>query len=362
MKIHNKRGIGLEWYALILAFFIGLGFYFVTYLGEHKVIQNYIGQYQFSILKTANEAEKAIFYVQQSAKYSLQQSIYELARNGGYSEIDSTDIDSSGLTNEDLSLKSNNECRNYYGYSVWYVLNKDETGEYIKSSCIDDEKIKSNLGYMFNKNLNAYLLKHPHNAPTNNYNYEIRDELEIIGKAISPLVFDILKDETKEFAREAIQTPEGMIDFTATEFCAKGRRCLLTKEAYDLLLKAEEIAKKKFEQKGIESDCLNENKACLEVTFGYRTLEEQTAIWKRNPNSKYVCPPSPACPHLTGKVVDVVFDGKTRFTMTKLDWQILNKTMSEAGWVRYSTEPWHFECCNTDRYARAKAKGVTEIV
>lgn len=342
----NKKGMGLEWYFLIVAFFIGTMAYFMGYIGPHKVIGNYIGQYQFEIIKASNKAEKSLFYIDQSAKYSLQQAIYDLAQNGGFSEIDSyEEIDTSGITDE-TTEQSKKGCGKFSGANVWYEIKKDSTGEYTQIPCFDEKFLTTNLEYRFNKNLNKYLSNYPSNILTDNYNYEIRNSLEILGKAVSPLKFSIIKDETKAIVKEPVEvkmTAEAkeFVDFTGTELCAKGKRCLLAKDAYELLLKAQEIA--------------NQNKVSLEVIFGYRTLEEQNVLWKRNPNSKYVCPPSPKCPHLTGNVVDVKIKEKR-------DWNLLHKIMTQAGWVRYTKEPWHFECCGTTRYAKAKAQGVTAIV
>jgi len=367
MMIKNKKGIGLEWYLLIVAFFLGLGFYFVNYFGQHKVIENYIGYYQLSALKAANKAESALFYIDQSAKYSLSQSIYELAQNGGIYEIDADEI----LTQEptQTATTSDGKCGSYYGYNVWYELKKDKSGNYIKNSCFDDGDIKLNLEFLLNKNLNQYLLQYPYNLPVDNYVYEIKNNLEIIGRAIEPLKFDILKDETKSIAKEITKTKDGSIDFSGTELCAKGVKCLLNTDAYQQLADAEKRAE--------------ENGFFLEVYSAYRSKQNQIDIWEgktssqykqRYPNEnirrKYVCYPygndvEKRCPHLTGKAIDVRLKGKS---MIQKDWQLLkdimatrDKATSSITWVKYSQEPWHFECCGTDRFNLAKAKGVTEI-
>ena len=79
--------------------------------------------------------------------------------------------------------EESSQCKKFYGYSAWYE--KDNFGNI--NSCFDENKVDINLRYFLNKNLNKYLLNYPHNIPIDNYNYEIRDSLEIIGKAISPL-------------------------------------------------------------------------------------------------------------------------------------------------------------------------------
>ena len=339
----------------VLAGLLGAVIVFIIYPGSKDF--NIVGSSSLALISISKEAEKVLFYIDQSAKYSLQQAVYDLAQNGGIPEIDfGEEIDSSGVTNNiNIEKKpENNECGKLYGYSIWYRIRKDESG-YTEKTCFDKKSVGANLQNFFNKNLNQYILNYPYNIPTDNYDYEARGSLEIIGRAKASLKFDILRKEAKEIVKEPIETPEGLIDFTETSLCAKGKRCLLTKEAYELLNKAQEIATQK--------------KVFLEVTFGFRTLQEQEEIWKKNPDSRYVCQPSPSCPHLTGNAVDIRFKGKIFDTMTVSDWKLLHEIMSQAGWVRYGDEKkfdvgerWHFECCNTIRYARATEKGVTAIV
>ncbi|MBI2557956.1 D-alanyl-D-alanine carboxypeptidase family protein [Candidatus Woesearchaeota archaeon] len=327
--------------AIIVSIFVNLG------QKEFDVI----GASSLRLLGVSNDAESALLYIDQSAKYSLQQAVYDLAQNGGFYEIgDFVEIDSSGSQDASQQTKS---CGKFDDAAVWYEITKDSSGIYKSTSCFDESALNRNLEYEFNKNLNKYLSNYPTYIPQDNYNFEIKDSIEITGRAVLPIEFSILKDEAKAIViqpKEVKITAESrdLIDFTGTELCAKGRTCLLTKPAYDLLLKAQEIAK--------------QNKVSLEVTFGYRTMEQQQMIWNRNPDSRYVCPPSPSCPHLTGNVVDIVIKGSK-------DWKLLHKIMSQAGWVRYGDEkdsskgePWHFECCGTSRYAKAKAQGVNAIV
>lgn len=341
MIINNKKGAGIEWWFLILAVAVGAVVYFINILNPNQAFANYIGQYQFSIINSANEAEKALLFIDQSAKYSLQQAVYELAKEGAsVSEVYIDEFDTSQPFVE-------NDCEKFKDAYVWYTLKKDVSGSYTKSNCIDDDSLNTNLLYFFNKNLNQYLTNSPYAIQPDNYDYQVSNGLEIIGKAYLPLNFYILKEEGKPVIKQTSEfkspeTQENFVDFTETELCAKGRKCLLTKDAYDLLLKAQEIA--------------NKYKVTLQVTYGYRTLEEQTRLWQKNPNKDLVCRPSPTCPHLSGKVVDVILKEKT-------DWQLLYKIMAEAGWVLYAQkgDEHHFECCGTDRYSRAKAQGLTAI-
>ena len=322
-----------------------------------------LGTKQLTIFKTYSKAESSLFYIDQSAKYALQQSIYELAGNGvSVSEFDVNELN----INQPFII---NKCGKFKDAYVWYELKKDASNNYIETGCFDNSPLNPNLIYVFNKNLNQYLTSSPYNIPINNYNYEIKNNIEIIGKAISPLKFDILRDESKPAIKKPVEArieQKKSEDFTqsAENICAKGAKCVLTDEAFALLLEAQKIAK----QKG----------KVLVVNSAYRSQEEQIAVWKMfaatypdaNERRKKVCDPyNSKCPHTTGNAVDVVFEGKTTATMTNIEWLTLHEIMSKSGWVRYGVEnrydlwePWHFECCGTDRYKRAQSKGVTAIV
>lgn len=355
----NKKGIAIHWLALILGFFVAFGT--ITYQSSTsvKLLGENIGGFQLSLLKNFQKGDDVLFYIDQSAKYSLQQSVYELAQDGA----SVSDFDINELTISQPFIK--NSCGKFKDAYIWYELTKDDSGNYVKSQCLDSASdfLKVNLVHIFDNNLNQYLKNSPYGIPAGNYNYEVKDSLEIIGKAKLPLQFDILKDETKPAIKKAVKTKiEQKIseDFTESAeegLCAKGVKCILTEEAYQLLIKAQNIAKGKQKK--------------LVVNSAYRSQEAQKLIWDNfavtYPNveerRKKVCNPinNNICPHTTGNAVDVVFDGKTTKTMTNADWKSLDEIMSQAGWVRYGAEkrfnigePWHFECCGTIRYAKAK--------
>ncbi len=370
MPIKNKKGMVLE-YFLIISLFLGIGFWAAGYLGEHKAMKNYIGQYQFSIMNSKNKAQSVLFYIEQSAKYSLQKSVYDLAKDGGFSNE---------ISDEGISVETN-ECGRFDGANIWYELKKGKEGKIIRESCFDEKLLIDSLKNKFDENLNEYLSNYPYEIPIRNYDYKVSDSLEITGTAREPLVFDILKDEGKpavkmpkevkiqiepknpeekkppeekpaepKETKPSVQTRDFQ-DFTGTDLCAKGTKCLLTKEAYSLLLKSQDIAKQK--------------KLDLEVTSAYRSMDRQIEIWEANKEKyhnnpdlegKFIANPYKCrgvCPHGTGDVVDIHFKGKP-FKMDAKDSELLEWVMAQAGWVRYKKETWHFECCGTDRYNRAQ--------
>ncbi|MBI2541384.1 D-alanyl-D-alanine carboxypeptidase family protein [Candidatus Woesearchaeota archaeon] len=366
MAIKNKKGMGLEWYLLIVAIALGLIAYVVDfYFAPHKIIDNYIGQHQFSILKADHQAEKAAFYIGQSAKYALQQVVYEIGQNGGISDVIIYEAPSSEY---EYGPPSYNKCGKFYGYSIWY-LDKELQNNKL---CVGDTQIKVSLDYAFNKNMNSYLQKYPADIPLNNYDHDFTGNLEVKGNAKSLAAFSIVKDETKPVINEPerITMPAmagNFKDFTGTSLCAKGEKCILTEESFSKLEKAHQRAK----EKGIS----------IEVYSGYRTEGQQMALWEGRTAEKYaqrfpdakerakwVCNPdggADLCPHMSGNAADVRFKGKTTETTTREEFILLHKIMTndntEDRWVGYTKEPWHFECCGTKRFARAKELGVTEV-
>ena len=363
----SKKG-WIEFYMLGLAIILGIVAFYINFFVVQKVAINYVGQYQFSIIKTANKAENYIFYIDQSAKYALEKGIDELAQHGGLSDIESND------QNEEFAQ---NPCKKFSNSYVWFEVTKDKD-KTIKKSCFDENNVRENLKDYFNKNLNDYIANYPENLPTYNYNYEVKGNLEILGFAIGPINIKILKDDALpnskllDFSSARDLTPEeaekNLVPIRNSELCDKGIDCRLNKDAETLLMKAKEIADK--------------NHIYLIVISAYRTKEKQLYLWNsfatKYPDPiirrSHVCDPNNPgnrCEHMTGRAVDVYFKGKDEKTnpMTKEEWKKLHEIMSQAGWVRYGnendyrkysgSEPWHFECCGTPRQIAAMEHHVT---
>lgn len=348
-----KKAFGLQYYILIAAIFLGLGFFFVSRI-DAKEFQGVIGDYNFNLIRAADESEITLLYIDQSAKNALPQAIYDLAQNGGVSEIEFTD-------NEQTESY---QCGKFDGAFVWYQIAKDGNA-YVESDCFDEKLPRLNLEYYFNRILNSFLLAYPKNIITDNYDYDVNGDIEIIGNAKEPLEFDITKSELVQTQQEAPATPneQGLVDFTGTEFCPKGKKCILKQDAFELFKNAFNLAKQRSKN--------------LEFVSGYRTLEQQWALWNGSTSDRYaqkypdpnirklyVCDPRGGgigCPHLTGNAVDVTFKGKTTSEMSRAEKQELKSIMVQSGWVKYIREAWHFECCGTARYAEARRQGVDEV-
>lgn len=188
MMQKNKKAVGsLEWWILIIAIIVSVVAYYVAYIGPHSTINNYIGEYQFSILRAANDGEKILDYAGQSAKYSLQQSIYDLARNGGVSEININDNHADAVY----------ECGKFSGAYIWLDVSR-KGNEISQKECFDDRTVANSLQYYFNENLNRYLIIYPGGIPADNYIYSLRGNLEITGNAIQPAEISILKNRKEE--------------------------------------------------------------------------------------------------------------------------------------------------------------------
>ena len=158
---------------------------------------------------------------------------------------------------------------------MWYGLKKNEATN-TKISCFNENILRINLEYIFNNNLNQYLIKHPYNIPLDNYDYELQGSLEIIGKATEPLKFDILKDESKQIAKESVKTPEGLIDFTGTELCAKGQNCILAEDAFKLLQEAQKKAKS-FQ---LTSKSADTGKEILELEKKFKDVDGRKKVFE----------------------------------------------------------------------------------
>ena len=121
----------------------------------------FIGERQYVLINTYQEGEKALFYIDQSAKYSSYQAIFELGQKGGHENFD---------------------CGTYHGYAVWatYDGNKDIKECYPKN-------VEENFKSILNKRLDEYIKNHNQESfitiPLENYEIEIKGNLQIIGNA-----------------------------------------------------------------------------------------------------------------------------------------------------------------------------------
>ena len=169
----RKAALVFNWMLTFLVIFI-LTFSFFKFSSKYAKF-SVIGKKQLDLFTTYQKTESALFYIDQSAKYALQQSVYDMARNGGIAET-----------------KSDGSCKQFYGYSTWNDIQKDGNGNTILHACFDEKQINGNLIYFFDKSLSSYLEKYPQKI-TSAYNYELKEGIELTAKASKPIIFEIKK-------------------------------------------------------------------------------------------------------------------------------------------------------------------------
>jgi|TARA_Y100000310_G_scaffold345748_1_gene469212 hypothetical protein len=173
----GKKGQVLV-YGLIAGLILAI---ILNYIGSTNIKREFgiIGESSLSLIESSIEAEKILFYTDQSAKFSAQQTIIKLAEKGGYAE--------------------KNGCGDYLEYRLWTAL--DEKNNLNK--CFPDrEIIKNNFIFKFNEKLNQYLLNYPESdIPKDNYEIELKekeDKLDVIGLAVNDLKITIGDGEIEE--------------------------------------------------------------------------------------------------------------------------------------------------------------------
>jgi len=142
---------------MILILFLSITFVFIILTSlfvrtEYKKASfpKTLGETQINTLETYQEAEKALFFIDQSAKLSAEQAIYDLGQSGGFKEISS--------------------CGEYYNYALW---NNEGNIE-----CYPETK--SALSHFTDTYLNNYLTKYSAQIiPQNNYDYLIKESNDI---------------------------------------------------------------------------------------------------------------------------------------------------------------------------------------
>ena len=181
MCIKNKKA---QFFSITLVIaVIGLLIYaYGVFHIKQNSFEHDIGDKQLGLFKTYFEAEKTLFYTDQSAKYAVYQSIYDLGKNGGYFKEP--------------------ECGKYGNFVLWSNNNEN---------CFPDARtIRTSTNAFLNKYLNSYLDR------KNNYDFIIEDIEEVYeikdGKFELVTNQDLvakLKKELKE-----IKTSETIITYT----------------------------------------------------------------------------------------------------------------------------------------------------
>lgn len=332
----GKKAFGLQTYALVLAFIIGLGAFYSA-SGDY-VITRAVGDIPLALQQAASEARQSSFSLHHAASLALMQTVYALAQEGQAA------------------------CESYYAYPL---MAPDD-----QSCLLDPETVRLSFSEKLDEELPPFLRAHnARNAfvPLDSYKLSIVGDIEAVGTTQSKIQVPIIdgevleqerKDRVRRQAQEAssIRMTEraGLTAITAVKCDGS---CLLKPEAYERLLEANRLAT----QKGFE----------IYVESSYRPLSHQERLWRsyaeKYPDPEvrddFVCNPHQpgaerTCTHVTAQAVDVWIWGKSKSQMTSQDWQLLEDVMAQAGWVRYEAEAWHFEY-GTERWEMAQQKGVS---
>jgi len=167
--LKNKRAaIFLTFVSIFLM--VALLYFYTNYGTKDEFKLKNLGKVQLEILETYQEAEKALLYIDLSAKYSAYKTIHNLARVGG--------------SFNDLECGKNND------FTLWNNQDKD---------CFPENKaIYSEFTTNFNSNLNKYLEKYEESdlkeneklkIPLNNYDLLFKDK-QLIGIATQNLIIN----------------------------------------------------------------------------------------------------------------------------------------------------------------------------
>ena len=351
----KKKAVVFEWAMVIIGLIALTTAFFALAKKQDPFKAEPIGKKQYEIILAYQEGEKALFYIDQSAKYSALQAYFDLAENGG----------------NHLAAK----CGDYLGYALWNSKDKKI------DDCFPD--YKKNFELFFEDNLNEYLISYPSaDIPTYNYIFQVAENgpvIEIIGAALESISIDILKEGAGESGKEKIKPEKkeeigkkcpliALVDVPPSFVCIDSSTniCKLRKEVVEKLEEAQEIAKKEGYQ--------------LQVTSAYRSYDQQQKIWdKYGRDSSRVARPSCTSPHTTGSSVDVVFKNQPHMSAIDPQFHIyevnnipsrkkLEEIMCSVGFIRYGNkentkgEFWHYEYGGTERYKTGKEAGSCAVI
>jgi D-alanyl-D-alanine dipeptidase len=324
-------------YPILIGFVAAIAIFYILN-ARAQFSPEYIGEGSLYLLKASSEAQKALLYIDQSAKLAAYDSINELEKKG-----------------------LNTDCGEYLSYDLWNSKEQD---------CFPDKNIiKKNLKEIYGNILDNYLIEYQDlYIPISNYHYQIRQKqksLEIMGYANNHLKIGI---------KEGAQTREEQItnyqeELREVEGDCGDEVCLLKAQTALIFKKAQKIAK----EQGI----------IIKATSAYRSPEKQRDLWIKNKKDcRIVCCPRKGsfkhCPHVTGNVVDISVKNLNtgpykayhsyQFTEEqKKNHDKIVEIMTQAGFVGYANkektqgEWWHFEY-KTTRWARAKQEEVNVII
>lgn len=182
MRIMKSKKATILYYIVITGFFVGLVIFYVNSLYSKLEDQpDYIGQIQFSYLEAAQQAENSLFYADQSAKYSIYDSLFTLGENGG--------------------LYVSSRCGDYKGYLLWQALDISDGKKQIKN-CYPTE-IKDDFSHLLRYNMEEFARMYTPNFGegkfyADNYDFVVEGNLKVTGLATIPIYTPIYYQPEKD--------------------------------------------------------------------------------------------------------------------------------------------------------------------
>ncbi len=166
----KKRGLAIHWYFLLIAFFGGLLTYFYFSAKSEVPSLEFVGQSSVMILTAMQRGFNVLHYLDKSAGYALEQSIYDLAKKGGTTQSD---------------------CGRYFGSTVWADISKENNAVTVRECYPTPEQLAGNLAVFLDSELSDYALAYPQAYLPMDYEYEISGAPSLVVNAIAQQDIDI---------------------------------------------------------------------------------------------------------------------------------------------------------------------------
>lgn len=161
--LNSKKGIIFEGLMFVIVLIILISAFAILTKKSQK-FDFQIGERQLNLINTYQRGEKILFYVDQSAKYSMEQAIYDLAEDGGHHEL--------------------NDCGHYSGLNVWADISIKGSSKEIKKCYPEKDLRESSLKQFFNEKLVVNLANYPDEDIVREYDYGLKEDnsgIQIIG-------------------------------------------------------------------------------------------------------------------------------------------------------------------------------------
>lgn len=184
MIVNSRKGSLFIPFIVVVAFlaliitFIGLSSKDAQLTGGHE-----LGERAFSVSDSYLEGEKALSYLDQSAKYSAQLAMNDIATRG---------------------IAQSTDCGSFEGYPLWNTEDKECYPE--------NDALKREFANTFSNHLDQYLVQYPlARFPLANYEFTVSEENNrffIYGYAIQNLEFPIKEPTQKVEEEKESEIPE----------------------------------------------------------------------------------------------------------------------------------------------------------